>query len=650
MDRPVILCGLGNVGWGVLKYLQAAGLTVTVVDLHSPSDDPRLKAVPLVQGDCRRPEVLEQAGVREAGGVLILSSDDLVNISTALAVRRLNPEVRIVVRMFNQNLISRLGKTVQNVFALSTSTLTAPLFALTALTGQALGTFRLVDQPDGRRQVVEITVAADSPLRDQTIARAVAGPDALVLAHQSAGGGQRFLHDVHLEAPLRSGDRLVLCGEPQRLANLLTEVSDELAPDVVWAGKLRRLGRIAWRTLSEIEKPVLICAIIFLITVTLSTLVLYLALESGTLPHALLRTVSIMATSADLGEKEVMAGWPQVFLSWLRIVGALLMAAFTALVTNYLLRARLGGVLEIRRIPDSGHIIVCGLGNVGFRIIEELIQADERVVVIDSTRDSRFVATARRLGAAVIIGDATVREVLRQAHAAAARAVIAATSNDLVNLEVALLARELNPHLRVVVRLYDTDLAETLREAANVRLALSVPALVAPAFVAALFGDRVLSVFLIGGRLLAVIDLLAVAQDGFLAGQSVRTVATDYRLLPVAVVSAENSGPRPLANARLAPGDRLVAITALSDLERLRRREPVPHDWAVDITAFPLPARPWLVLRLRQTRGMTTEEAEKVVEQLPVCLGSELTRGQAEELLAETRRERITGQLRHSGS
>ena len=154
--------------------------------------------------------------------------------------------------------------------------------------------------------------------------------------------------------------------------------------------------------------------------------------------------------------------------------------------------------------------------------MQELIRSGERVVVIELMADNRFVATARRFGAAVIHGDATVREVLRQAKAATARAVIAATSNELVNLEVALLVRELNETQRVVVCLSDPNLAQTLREAANIRLALSVPTLAAPAFVAALFGDRVQNVFLVAGRTLAVVDLLVQPQDALLIGRPVR--------------------------------------------------------------------------------------------------------------------------------
>ena len=76
-----------------------------------------------------------------------------MNVSTALLVRRLNPDCRVVVRMFNQNLIPRLGSAVRNTTALSVSALTAPLLALTALTGDALGAFKL---DGGPQQIAEV--------------------------------------------------------------------------------------------------------------------------------------------------------------------------------------------------------------------------------------------------------------------------------------------------------------------------------------------------------------------------------------------------------------------------------------------------------------------------------------------------------------
>src|SRR5271156_4097850 len=162
MEQPIVLCGLGRVGWRVLEYLQAANLPVVVVDTICRADDPRLRGVRLVSGDCRSREVLVAANVEQARGVLILTGDDLLNVSAALMVRALNPDVRIVLRMFNQNLLARLGQAVRNVFALSTSLLTAPILAMTAITGQGLGRFHLDGADDERRHVAELQIVPAS--------------------------------------------------------------------------------------------------------------------------------------------------------------------------------------------------------------------------------------------------------------------------------------------------------------------------------------------------------------------------------------------------------------------------------------------------------------------------------------------------------
>jgi Trk K+ transport system NAD-binding subunit len=508
-----------------------------------------------------------------------------------------------------------------------------------------LGTFEL---PDGRRsQVADLAVGEMSPLDGRRIGEAAAHYQAQVLAHLRQHRAARFLHEVNPDEQLARGDRLVVCGDPHRLAPLLAQVEEESLPAVLWAGLTRRWGRMLWRTLTEIDLPVKICTAVLLTVVVASTLVFFFGLKHDNLADALYRTISLIATGADMGGRELTTGWQKVFVSGLRLFGAALTAAFTAIVTNYLLRARLGGALEVRRIPDSGHIIVCGLGTVGFRVVEELRRSGERVVAIERSQDSRFISTARRLGVPVIVGDATVAEVLRQAHAADARAVVAATSNELINLEVGLLVRELNPTQRVVLRLADLQLAQMLREAANVRLALSLPALAAPAFVAALFGDRVLSVFLIEGKLLAAVAVTVQPGDALLEGQPVRALAVDYRFLPVCLVSGDAVKPEPL-QARLEAGDRLSVVLALGDLQRLLQREAVPRNWAVDITSFPIPARPWLVLFLCTLGGLSEEAADKALADLPFCVRGELTRGQAEDLLYRLAREKVGFQLRET--
>jgi Trk K+ transport system NAD-binding subunit len=452
------------------------------------------------------------------------------------------------------------------------------------------------------------------------------------------------LSEVDPEARLIPGDRLMLCADPRTLAPLIAQVEDETLPVLLWAGKLRRWGRMLWRTLGEIDLAVKISTGVLLTVILVSTLVFYFGVKED-VADGLYRTISLIATGADMGGRELHTPWQKVFVSLLRLLGAALIATFTAIVTNYLIRARLGGALEVRRIPEGGHIIVCGLGNVGFRVVEELLRNGERVVVVERSQDSRFIATARRQGVAVCIGDATVPEVLRQAHAASARAVVAATSNELVNLEIALLVRELNPSQRVVLRLADRQLARTLRQAANVRLALALPSLAAPAFVAALFGDRVQSVFLIEGKLLAAVELTVQAGDP-LDGQSVRALAVDYQFLPVSLANADTKVRADPLQGRLMVGDRFTAIISLKDLQRLLQREAVARDWAVEVTGCPLPTRDWLGQVFRTTNNASAEEADKAVGQFPLCLGTKLTRGQAEDLGYLLGREKVAYQLR----
>jgi Trk K+ transport system NAD-binding subunit len=557
--------------------------------------------------------------------------------------------VRIVLRVFNENLISRLGHAIHNIFPLSPSALTAPLLAVKALTGQALGTFCVERLEHDRRQVAEVVIHEGSPLVGRTLKDVVRKHNLLILVHVPVKSDKRFLTEVDLGAVLQGGDVIGVCGTPGDLAALIAEEQGEKADEPLFAGWLRRTGRMLWRSIREIDVGVKASTLI-LLGVVLSGTLAFLWMQSRGVADALYHTVSVVATVADM-RSDTDSEELKFFVSILRILGAALMAVFTAILTNYFVRTSLGGALEVRRIPESGHYIVVGLGAIGFRVVEELVRADERVVGIEVDRNNRFVPTVRRKRVPVIIGDATVGDVLKQAHAAKARAVISCTTDDLVNLEVALLAREIKPNQRVVLIQSDPHLAQLLREAANVRHAVSVPVLVAPAFVAGLFGDRVLSVFLLQEHLLAVLDLLIQAQDHHLTGQSARTVAIDHGLLPVAVIPADGSPPpRNPFNARLNAGDRLIAVVALRDLERLLKREPASADWVVAVTGYPPSAKEWLVLMVQRSRKLTAEEALATLDHLPCTLEDGLTRGQALDRLALLEREHVRGVMRNSGS
>ena len=635
MTHTVLLCGLGQVGWRVLDSLKTARAEITVIDLKAKADDPRLNGVAFFQGDCRQSELLERAGAASATGVLIVTSDDLLNVATAMLVRRMNPDARIVVRMFNQNLIQRLGSALRNTVALSVSALTAPLMALTAISGEALAAFAVGDAP---QQIAEVAVDADSPLQSERLADVAGRFQVLVISRE-----------MPPDTRLAAGDRFVVCGDPKAVGELLASASGTFASAVQWAGKLRRWARTTRRTLGEIDFSMKLATAVLFAVLLASSLVFRFGTDAAW-GDSIYNTVSIVATGADLrgdGQDE----WVKIFLSVLKLLGAALIAGFTAIFTNYLLKAKLGGAFEMRRIPDAGHVVVCGLGNIGFRCVEQLLKLDCRVVVIDQKADNPFAATVRRMGAAVLLGDATVQEVLKQAGAIKARAVIAATSSELANLEIALLVRELNAAQRVVVRLADPDFAQAMREAVGLKYAMSTPSLAAPAFAAALLGDRVQSMVTVGQKTMAICEVVIQPGDADLVDHPLQELIVDYRFLPIGIAGqptfAESGIPK---SYRMKAGDHLTVAAELGDLERLVRRAAPQKGYSVVIEDFPLTASDALMPILRASRNCSADEASAMLATKRFIVGEGLSRGQAEELHSRVIREKARATILHPQS
>ena len=645
MEPPIILCGLGRLGIRILRYLQAANLPVVVIDTRCQPDDERLQGARLVCGDCRQRAVLEEADVAHARGVLILTNDDLVNISSTLMVRAINPSVRVVLRMFNQNLLSRLGSVLHNVHTLSTSMLTAPVLAMTSVAGQGFAAFSIDGKEDSERQVVEIQVGAGSQLLGRTIAEVMAYREAVAFAHVPQHAPERFLLEVDVATRLRAGDDLVLCARPRSLASLESEM-DADSPHLLWAGWPRRMARVLRRTLAEVDPAVLICTLVLFGVILGSTLILCLGVEKYKVIDALFRTVSVMATGASMyEERRRLFTRHESVRGRLRIVGAALIAAFTAILTNYLLRARLGGALEVRRIPDSGHIIICGLGAIGFRVVEELLRYGEPVVVIERDAGNRFVRAVRQLGAPVIIGDAGVT---RRAPGGPRR----------------LLARRHRRHRRRLDQPRHRPARSGIARQSSHR----------PALERSRFGANVAR-----GRRHSLCPVGAHAGGSGLPRQPVRrsrpqrfpgsgvdcspssicsfspTIRSSsipcgrcrwiIACRPWPLLPAQGPPPSPLLAGRLRAGDRLVAIIALTDLEPLLRRQQTSACFGVEIVRVPLPARGWLAGLVRTQRDCTEEEAAHALDHLPFCLAEKLTRGQAEEMLARLLRERIDAKL-----
>jgi voltage-gated potassium channel Kch len=167
-----------------------------------------------------------------------------------------------------------------------------------------------------------------------------------------------------------------------------------------------------------------------------------------------------------------------------------------------LLSSRRRGEKEWVRVMAStyrDHVVVCGVGRLGVRVIEQLVAANVPVVGIEKEEGGRYLPQARQTGAPIIVGDMKDDAILESAGIGHARVVIIGTNDDMANLEVALDSRRLNPDIRVVMGLFDQSIASKISNAFLVDVAFSASTLAAPMVVAMSLGTKVLSSSVLAG-------------------------------------------------------------------------------------------------------------------------------------------------------
>jgi len=178
----------------------------------------------------------------------------------------------------------------------------------------------------------------------------------------------------------------------------------------------------------------------------------------------------------------------------LMFAGVLLIAVSASLLAVFVVTGtadHLRNEFRARWLRD--HVVVCGLGSIGMAIARDLYLQGYRVVVVDPDGDDE-VHRETHPRCPVIVGDATRPVILHRAGVERARALVACTSNDALNLEIGLTAQSVaEAHrggrpLRVVLRCFDAALARRIHAVSDNYTLLSEAKIAADVFV-----DRALS-------------------------------------------------------------------------------------------------------------------------------------------------------------
>ncbi|MFI0540498.1 NAD-binding protein [Streptomyces sp. WSLK1-3] len=486
---------------------------------------------------------LAEAGVARADALALVYDDDETNIRAALTARRLNPRLRLVLRLYNR----RLGQHIEELLdqaatlaageladgtgldasttVLSDADTAAPALAATALTGTS-------------------KVLQTGGLLLRAVERPPAGPGA------GAGSGAGLATLALLSPTDTSGpggdqgptllpDAAAVRDGGARATVVLEQVSyaGPALPDgrgvMPWFASLFS-RRLRWSLAGMVGCVVALAVALWLVTGIHPLRAFYLTLLD-------LFAIDDPAIGESVGRQilQLLSG----------LAGLLLLPVLLAAVLEVLGTFRTTSSLRKPPRGLGGHVVLLGLGKIGTRVLTRLRELNIPVVCVESDPEARGLATARRLRVPVVLGDVTQEGVLEAAKIHRAHALLAVTSADTTNLEAVLYARAVRPDLRVVLRLYDDDFAtavyRTLRAAhprASTR-SRSVSHLAAPAFAGAMMGRQILGAFPVERRVLlfAAVDVGGHPQlEGRTVGEAFR--AGSWRVLALDTAEGDDEG------------------------------------------------------------------------------------------------------------
>jgi voltage-gated potassium channel Kch len=153
-----------------------------------------------------------------------------------------------------------------------------------------------------------------------------------------------------------------------------------------------------------------------------------------------------------------------------------------SLLIDRIIKNRVQRLLGRKKYKYKNHIILCGLGRLGYFIAQELLKQGEKLVIVELDENSANSDHFRSLKIDVYNGNAKLPKVLQDVGVENCKALISVISDDYVNLEVALNARYFQPNIQLVLRIFEESMAKVIKDKFHIHQTQSMSYIAAQEF------------------------------------------------------------------------------------------------------------------------------------------------------------------------
>jgi voltage-gated potassium channel len=215
-----IVCGFGRMGRIISKEFRAKGVDFIVIEKEPLAAGLEEEGLLFVQGDATKDEVLREAGIEKAVGVVSVLPTDAENLFVVLTAKGLNPQLRVVARAgeegSEQKLLRAGADRVVSPYHIGglriAHTILKPAVCDFIEFATKAGNLEL--------QMEEITIQQGSKIEGQSLDRSGLGRDlGIIVVGINRPGGQMVFNPTY-RTVVEAGDILIALGEARKLAQL----------------------------------------------------------------------------------------------------------------------------------------------------------------------------------------------------------------------------------------------------------------------------------------------------------------------------------------------------------------------------------------------------------------------------------------------